>query len=121
MPVNKYKPTSAGRRFMAVSSFEEVTSTTPERSLTVHLKKASGRNNTGRITVRHHGGGHTKLYRVIDFRRTKRDMVARVAAIEKVLAGGKVPADIQPAGKTCLPAGRPATTQEVGKAVCDLI
>jgi large subunit ribosomal protein L2 len=82
MPVNKYKPTSAGRRFMAVSSFEEVTSTTPERSLTVHLKKASGRNNTGRITVRHRGGGHTKLYRVIDFRRTKRDVVARVAAIE---------------------------------------
>ena len=82
MPVNKYKPTSAGRRFMAVSSFEEVTSTTPERSLTVHLKKASGRNNTGRITVRHRGGGHTKLYLVIDFRRTKRDMVARVAAIE---------------------------------------
>jgi large subunit ribosomal protein L2 len=82
MPVNKYKPTSAGRRFMAVSSFEEVTSTTPERSLTVHLKKASGRNNTGRITVRHRGGGHTKLYRVIDFRRAKRDMVARVAAIE---------------------------------------
>ena len=82
MPVNKYKPTSAGRRFMAVSSFEEVTSTTPERSLTVHLKKASGRNNTGRITVRHRGGGHTKLYRMIDFRRTKRDMVARVAAIE---------------------------------------
>ena len=82
MPVNKYKTTSAGRRFMAVSSFEEVTSTTPERSLTVHLKKASGRNNTGRITVRHRGGGHTKLYRVIDFRRTKRDVVARVAAIE---------------------------------------
>ena len=82
MPVNKYKPTSAGRRFMAVSSFEEVTSTSPERSLTVHLKKASGRNNTGRITVRHRGGGHTKLYRVIDFRRTKRDVVARVAAIE---------------------------------------
>jgi large subunit ribosomal protein L2 len=82
MPVNKYKPTSAGRRFMAVSSFEEVTSTTPERSLTVHLKKASGRNNTGRITVRHRGGGHTKLYRLIDFRRTKRDMAAQVAAIE---------------------------------------
>ncbi len=82
MPVKKYKPTSAGRRFMAVSSFEEVTSITPERSLTVHLKKASGRNNTGRITVRHRGGGHTKLYRVIDFRRTKRDIAGRVAAIE---------------------------------------
>jgi large subunit ribosomal protein L2 len=82
MPVNKYKPTSAGRRFMAVSSFEEVTSTTPERSLTVHLKKASGRNNTGRITVRHRGGGHPKLYRIIDFRRTKRDVPGRVSAIE---------------------------------------
>ena len=82
MPVNKYKPTSPGRRFMAVSSFEEVTSTTPERSLTVHLKKASGRNNTGRITVRHRGGGHPKLYRVIDFRRTKRDVPGRVSAIE---------------------------------------
>jgi len=82
MPVNKYKPTSPGRRFMAVSSFEEVTSTTPERSLTVHLKKASGRNNTGRITVRHRGGGHAKLYRIIDFRRTKRDVPGRVSAIE---------------------------------------
>jgi large subunit ribosomal protein L2 len=82
MPVKKYKPTSPGRRFMAVSSFEEVTSTTPERSLTVHLKKASGRNNTGRITVRHRGGGHPKLYRVIDFRRTKRDVAGRVAAVE---------------------------------------
>jgi len=82
MPVKKYKPTSPGRRFMAVSSFEEVTKTTPERSLTVHLKTASGRNNTGRITVRHRGGGHPKLYRVIDFRRTKRDIVGRVAAIE---------------------------------------
>jgi len=82
MPVKKYKPTSPGRRFMAVSSFEEVTKTTPERSLTVHLKTASGRNNTGRITVRHRGGGHPKLYRVIDFRRTKRDTAGRVAAIE---------------------------------------
>jgi len=82
MPTNKYKPTSPGRRFMAVSSFEEVTSTTPERSLTVHLKKASGRNNTGRITVRHRGGGHAKLYRIIDFRRTKRDVPGRVSAIE---------------------------------------
>ena len=82
MPVKKYKPTSPGRRFMAVSSFEEVTGATPQRSLTVHLKKASGRNNTGRITVRHRGGGHTKLYRIIDFRRSKRDIAGRVAAIE---------------------------------------
>jgi large subunit ribosomal protein L2 len=82
MPVTKYKPTSPGRRFMAVSSFEEVTKTAPERSLTVHLKKASGRNASGRITVRHRGGGHPKLYRIIDFRRSKRDVPGRVAAIE---------------------------------------
>jgi large subunit ribosomal protein L2 len=82
MPVKKYKPTSPGRRFMAVSSFEEVTGETPQRSLTVHLKKASGRNNTGRITVRHRGGGHPKLYRIIDFRRSKRDIAGRVAGIE---------------------------------------
>jgi large subunit ribosomal protein L2 len=82
MPVVKYKPTSPGRRFMAVSSFEEVTKTEPERSLTVHLKKSSGRNAGGRITVRHRGGGHPKLYRVIDFRRSKRDIPGRVAAIE---------------------------------------
>ena len=82
MPTNKYKPTSPGRRFMAVSTFEEVTKTDPERSLTVHLKTHSGRNNTGRITVRHRGGGHKKLYRVIDFRRDKLAIVGRVAAIE---------------------------------------
>ncbi len=82
MPVKKYKPTSPGRRFMTVSSFEEVTKTAPERSLTVHLRTASGRNSSGRITVRHRGGGHPKLYRIIDFRRSKRDVPGRVAAIE---------------------------------------
>ena len=82
MPVKKYKPTSPGRRFMAVSSFEEVTKTTPERSLTVHLRKASGRNASGRITVRHRGGGHPVRYRLIDFRRAKRDIPGRVVAIE---------------------------------------
>jgi large subunit ribosomal protein L2 len=82
MPVKKYKPTSPGRRFMSVSTFEEVTKTTPERSLTVHLKTHSGRNNTGRITVRHRGGGHKKLYRIIDFKRDKLDIAGRVAAIE---------------------------------------
>lgn len=82
MPVKKYKPTSPGRRFMTVSSFEEVTKTTPERSLTVHLRTASGRNSSGRITVRHRGGGHPKLYRIVDFRRSKRDVPGRVAAIE---------------------------------------
>jgi large subunit ribosomal protein L2 len=82
VPVKKYKPTSPGRRFMTVSSFEEVTKVTPERSLTVHLRKASGRNASGRITVRHRGGGHPKLYRVIDFRRNKLEVPGKVTAIE---------------------------------------
>ncbi len=82
MAVKKYKPTSPGRRFMTVSSFEEVTKGAPERSLTVHLRKASGRNQSGRITVRHRGGGHPKLYRIIDFRRNKLEVPGRVAAIE---------------------------------------
>jgi large subunit ribosomal protein L2 len=82
MPIKRYKPTSPGRRFMSVSSFEEVTRTTPEKSLTEHLKKHSGRNNTGSITVRHRGGGHKKLYRLIDFKRNKVDVPGRVATIE---------------------------------------
>ena len=82
MPIKRYKPTSPGRRFMSVSTFEEVTKKTPERSLTQHLPKHSGRNNTGSITVRHRGGGHKKLYRIIDFKRNKLDVPARVAAIE---------------------------------------
>jgi large subunit ribosomal protein L2 len=82
MPIKRYKPTSPGRRFMSVSSFEEVTRGTPEKSLTEHLKKHSGRNNTGSITVRHRGGGHKKLYRVIDFKRNKLDIPGRVATIE---------------------------------------
>jgi large subunit ribosomal protein L2 len=82
VPIKRYKPTSPGRRFMSVSSFEEVTRGTPERSLTEHLKKHSGRNNSGSITVRHRGGGHKKLYRVIDFKRNKLDIPGRVATIE---------------------------------------
>ncbi len=82
MPIKRYKPTSPGRRFMSVSSFEEVTRGTPERSLTEHLKKHSGRNNTGSITVRHRGGGHKKLYRIVDFKRNKLDIPGRVATIE---------------------------------------
>lgn len=82
MPVKRYDPTSPGRRFMSVSSFEEVTRRGPERSLTVSLKKHSGRNATGKITVRHRGGGHRRIYRVIDFRRDKLDIPGRVAAIE---------------------------------------
>lgn len=82
MPIKKYKPTSPGRRFMSVSTFEEVTKTSPERALTEHLKKHSGRNAQGKITVRHRGGGHKKLYRIIDFKRNKFQVPGKVAAIE---------------------------------------
>jgi large subunit ribosomal protein L2 len=82
MALKKYKPTSPGRRFMTVSSFEEVTKTEPERSLTEPLKKKGGRNNQGRITTRHQGGGHKRRYRVVDFKRTKDGVPAKVAAIE---------------------------------------
>src|SRR6187551_3707719 len=68
MALKKYKPTSPGRRFMSVSTFEEVTKTTPEKSLTEPLKKKGGRNNMGRITTRHQGGGHKRRYRVIDIK-----------------------------------------------------
>ena len=82
MPVKKYKPTSPGRRFMSVSSFEDVTRATPERKLTKHLPKNSGRNNTGSITVRHRGGGHKMKYRLIDFKRSKDGVPGKVAHIE---------------------------------------
>ena len=82
MAVKKYKPTSPGRRFMAVSSFEEVTKRTPEKSLIEPLKRTGGRNNNGRITTRHQGGGHKRQYRVIDFKRVKDGVPAKVAAIE---------------------------------------
>ena len=82
MALKKYKPTSPGRRFMSVSSFEEVTKSKPEKSLTEPLKKTGGRNNNGRITTRHQGGGHKRRYRVIDFKRTKDGVPAKVAAIE---------------------------------------
>lgn len=82
MAVKVYKPTSAGRRDMTGHSFEEITKSTPERSLTQALRKKSGRNNTGRITVRHRGGGHKRRYRIIDFKRNKVDSRAEVLAIE---------------------------------------
>jgi large subunit ribosomal protein L2 len=80
--IKKYKPTSPGRRTMSVSSFEEITKTRPEKSLTEPLTKKGGRNNNGRITTRHQGGGHKRRYRVIDFKRTKDGVPAKVAAIE---------------------------------------
>ncbi len=82
MPLKKYKPTSPGRRDMTGSSFEEITRAVPERSLLRKLRKHGGRNNTGRVTVRHRGGGHKRRYRVIDFRREKLGIPARVASIE---------------------------------------
>ncbi len=82
MPIKKYKPTSPARRFMTVSTFEEITKTTPERSLLEPLKNHAGRNSYGRITVRHRGGGVKRKYRVIDFKRNKLDVSAKVIAIE---------------------------------------
>src|SRR3989440_831908 len=82
MPIRQYKPTSPGRRGMSVSTFEEITKTKPEKSLTVKLKKHAGRNNQGKITVRHRGGGAKRAYRIIDFKRNKIGVPAKVAAIE---------------------------------------
>ena len=82
MATKKYSPTSPARRHMAVPSFDEVTKSTPEKSLLTVLKKHSGRNSYGRITVRHHGGGNKKKYRIVDFRRTREDMPAKVIGIE---------------------------------------
>ena len=82
MPIKKYKPTSPARRQMTVSTFEEITKKTPERSLVVTLKSSGGRNSYGRITVRHRGGGAKRKYRIIDFKRNKFDVPASVIAIE---------------------------------------
>lgn len=82
MGVKKFKPTTPGQRFAVVPSFEEITKTSPERSLVMPLRQRAGRNRQGKITVRHRGGGHKRQYRVVDFRRDKDGVPARVAAIE---------------------------------------
>ncbi len=83
MPVKKFKPYTPSRRFMTVADFSEITKTEPEKSLVEPLKKTGGRNNQGRITIRFRGGGHKRLYRIIDFkRRDKAGIPAKVAAIE---------------------------------------
>ncbi len=82
MPVKIYRPTSPGRRDMSVSTFETITHTKPERTLTVVLSRTGGRNNQGRITVRHRGGGHKRRYRIIDFKRERWGAPARVVSIE---------------------------------------
>src|SRR5213080_5051574 len=82
MPLRKRKPTSAGRRFQTVSDFSEITRDEPEKSLLAPKKKSGGRNNYGRKTSRHRGGGHKQRYRIVDFRRDKDGVPAKVAAIE---------------------------------------
>src|SRR5437016_10058556 len=83
MPIKKYRPTSPGRRFMSVSAFDEVRTTKkPEKRLLVSMKTDAGRNAQGKITVRHQGGGHRKLYRIIDFKRNKLNIPATVSAVE---------------------------------------
>ncbi|MBS4025102.1 MAG: 50S ribosomal protein L2 [Clostridia bacterium] len=82
MAIKKFKPTSPGRRQMTVLTFEEITTNTPEKSLLAPLNRTGGRNNVGRLTVRHKGGGHKRQYRIIDFKRNKDGIPAKVATIE---------------------------------------
>ena len=82
MPLQKVKPTSPGRRFQTGFDFSEITKPRPEQSLVTPLPKSGGRNNTGRMTARHRGGGHKRLYRVVDFRRDKAGVPATVKAVE---------------------------------------
>ena len=82
MPLRKRKPTSAGRRFQTVSDFSDITTDTPEKSLLAPLPKSGGRNSYGRKTARHRGGGHKRQYRILDFKRDKDGVPAKVASIE---------------------------------------
>jgi len=82
MPIRKHKPTSPGRRFQTVQVFDEITATKPHKPLTEPLRRSGGRNNAGHLTVWWRGGGHKRLYRVIDFKRSKRDIPAKVLTIE---------------------------------------
>ena len=84
MPVKSYKSTTNARRGMNVLDFNEITKTTPEKSLLVPLKSKSGRNNQGKITIRHRGGGVKRQYRVIDFKRDKDNIEGKVASIEYI-------------------------------------
>jgi large subunit ribosomal protein L2 len=82
MAIKSYKPTSPGRRFTTTPAFEEITRSEPEKSLTTPIKRKGGRNNNGRITTRHQGGGHKRMYRIIDFKRDKDAVPGRVASVE---------------------------------------
>jgi large subunit ribosomal protein L2 len=82
MPIRQFKPTSPGRRFMAIPTYSEITKSKPEKSLLEPLKKHAGRNNQGKMTVRNHGGGNKRMYRLVDFKRDKDGIAAQVIAIE---------------------------------------
>ncbi len=82
MSIRTYKPTTPSRRHMTNSTFSEITTSTPEKSLLVSLKKSGGRNNMGCITTRHIGGGHKRKYRIIDFKRNKDDIIGKIATVE---------------------------------------
>lgn len=82
MPIKKYKPTTPSRRFMTGLTYEELTTNEPYKPLTVYIKESAGRNSAGRISVRHQGAGHKKLYRIVDFALDKKDIPARVETIE---------------------------------------
>ena len=82
MAIKAYKPTTPGRRGMTVTDYSGLSKVAPEKSLLRPIKKNAGRNNTGRITVRHHGGGNRQKYRIIDFKRDKADMPAKVLTLE---------------------------------------
>ena len=82
MALKKFKPTTPGQRFRSISTFEEITTSTPEKSLLAPVRKSGGRNNQGKMTMRYIGGGHKKQYRIIDFKRNKHGVPARVASIE---------------------------------------
>ena len=99
MAIRKIKPNTPGQRFMTVSTYEEITCTTPERSLMESLKSNAGRNNKGRITVRHRGGGAKRQYRIIDFKRNKDNIPAKVATVDK---NGKVTATKRGSGSATI-------------------
>ena len=82
MAVRKLRPTTPGQRFKVVSSFDTITSSTPEKSLVVGKNKSGGRNNSGKMTIRQRGGGHKQRYRLIDFKRDKKDIKATVQSVE---------------------------------------
>ena len=82
MPLKSFKPVTPANRYKILPGFDEITKSKPEKSLLEVKKRSGGRNNQGRITMRHIGGGHKKKYRLIDFKRTKRDVVATVVGIE---------------------------------------